>query len=246
MDAVESESSHGSQPADAPLLPPIVRFALNNNACTQMMTNVIKLIFFVQLNFIWDKEHDLIIREIYDHRMGRRLQQMLEDVHERHGHLTSWFHSEIKKALSVHWETDEGFKHRLLINGANRASARSSKYTGGSATFMKTKARMSKLLDRDATLAETFKYTHTLKENKARFAYQWSVDHYESYTQRLEATTQQYQQSGEDTSGSVASVVDPAVVWRETDLVPYKNRIYGLGSFLASSLRTSTSTSATS
>ncbi|XP_029152560.1 uncharacterized protein [Arachis hypogaea] len=56
---------------------------------------------------------------------------------------------------------------------------------------MKTK---SKSLDCEATLAETFKYTHTLKENKARFVYQRSQDHYKSYTQRLEATIQQSQQ----------------------------------------------------
>ncbi|RYR54282.1 hypothetical protein Ahy_A06g029545 [Arachis hypogaea] len=71
--------------------------------------------------------------------------------------------SKIKKAPLVHWETDEGFSHRRLTNKANRTSARSSKYIGGSATFMNTK---SKSLDRDATLSETFKYTHILKENK--------------------------------------------------------------------------------
>ncbi|RYR26188.1 hypothetical protein Ahy_B02g060361 [Arachis hypogaea] len=111
-----------------------------------------------------------------------------------------------------------------------RASERSSKYTGGSTTFTKTKARLSKLLDYEATLVETFKYTHMLKENKARF-----VD------QRLEAATQQSQQSGEDaTDGSKASVVDPDAVWHEIASAPYKNRIYRIGSFFVSSLRTST------
>ncbi|QHO00606.1 uncharacterized protein DS421_13g407910 [Arachis hypogaea] len=126
------------------------------------------------------------------------------------------------------------------------ASARSSKYIGSSATFMKTKARLSKSLDRDATLAKTFKYTHTLKENKERYADQRSADHYESYMQRLEATTQQSQQSGEDASGFAASIIDPDAVWYETALAPYKNHVYGLGSFFASSLRTSTFASATS
>ncbi|XP_057753010.1 uncharacterized protein LOC130970832 isoform X1 [Arachis stenosperma] len=60
---------------------------------------------------------------------------------------------------------------------------------------MKTKVRLSKSLDREATLAETFKYTHTLKENKVRFVYQQSQNHYKSYTERLEATTQRSQQS---------------------------------------------------
>ncbi|RYQ91917.1 hypothetical protein Ahy_B09g097976 [Arachis hypogaea] len=53
---VAPKLSHGSQPADAPLPPPIVRmmiwlmvewrkFVPNNNTCTQKMTNVIKLIY---------------------------------------------------------------------------------------------------------------------------------------------------------------------------------------------------------
>ncbi|RYR47591.1 hypothetical protein Ahy_A07g033528 [Arachis hypogaea] len=170
-----------------------------------------------------------------DYRMGRRLQQMLEDVRERHDHLTSWVRPDIKKALYIHWETDEGFRHWHLTNRANMALARSSKYTGGSVTFTKTKARLSKSLDHDATLVENFKYTYTLKENKERFTDQQSVDHYESYTQRLETSTH-----GEDASGSTASVVDSDAVWRETSSAPYKNCVYGLGSFFASSLRTST------
>ncbi|QHO07328.1 uncharacterized protein DS421_14g462710 [Arachis hypogaea] len=63
----------------------------------------------------------------------------------------------------------------------------------------------------------------------------------ESYTQRLEALTQQSQQGGEDaTDGSATSVIDPDVVWCETAFAPYKNRVYGMESFFASSLRTST------
>ncbi|RYR34069.1 hypothetical protein Ahy_A10g048786 [Arachis hypogaea] len=83
---------------------------------------------------------------------------MLGDVREGRDHLTTWLQTEIEKALLVHWDTDEGFRHQRLTNRANRASARSSKY-------------MSKSLDREVTLAKTFKYTHALKENKARFAY---------------------------------------------------------------------------
>ncbi|RYR01840.1 hypothetical protein Ahy_B06g080701 [Arachis hypogaea] len=246
MKVAVPESSHGSEAADVPPPPPIVQFASNNNVCTQEMTNVIKMMynhswpsykkihvrperdsfrnrrFFVQLHFIWEAEHDALIRKIYDHRMGRRLQQMLED------------------ALLVHWETGEGFRHRRLTNRANRTSTRSSKYTGGSATFMKIKARLLKSLDREVTLAETFKYTHTLKENKARFADQQSQDHYESYTQKLEVATQQSQQSGKDADGSIASVVDPDAVWCETASAPYKNCVYGMGSFFASNLHIST------
>ncbi|RYR58363.1 hypothetical protein Ahy_A05g024075 [Arachis hypogaea] len=167
------------------------RFVLNSNTCTQEMTNVIKLMYdhpwpsykkisietrerwFQKwvLHFIWDAEHNLTIRKIFDHRIGQRLQQMLED---------------------------------------------------------------SKPLDREAILAETFKYTHTLKENKARFANQWSQDNY------LSKHTYDLLQSGEDVvDGSAASAVDLDPVWRETTSAPYKNHVYGLGSFFVSSLRIS-------
>ncbi|RYR15912.1 hypothetical protein Ahy_B04g072865 [Arachis hypogaea] len=190
----------------------------------------------LHLHFIWDTVHDLTIRKIFDHRIGRWLQQMLEDVHERRDHLTTWLRPKIKKALLVHCETDEGFIHRRLTDRANKALARLIKYTSSSVAFMKTKAKRSKLSDCDATLVETFKYTHKLKENKARFADQRSQYHY-----RLEDVTQQSQQSKEDTvDGSIASVVDFDAVWRKTVSAPYKNHIYGLGSFFASSLHTST------
>ncbi|RYR77864.1 hypothetical protein Ahy_A01g002532 [Arachis hypogaea] len=133
--------------------------------------------------------------------MGRWLQQILDD------------------ALLVHWETDEGFRHRRLPNRANKASTRSSKYTGSSVTFMKTKAR---LLDRKETLAKTFKYTRIL--------------HTETKGQ-----TQQSQQNGENaTDGSATSVIDPNTMWHETASAPYKNCVYGLGSFFTSCICTST------
>ncbi|RYR26943.1 hypothetical protein Ahy_B02g061262 [Arachis hypogaea] len=190
------------------------------------------------LYFIWDVEHDRAIRKIFDLRMGRRLQQMLDDVHHGKEQRTGWLRREVKKGLLAHWETNVGSKHRRLTNRANRASARSSKYTGGSATFMKTKARVLKSLDREVTLTETFKYTHTLKENKARFVdHQRSQDHYS-----LKVATQQSQQSGGENAadGSVASVVDPDATWREPTSAPYKNHVYGISSFFASSLHTST------
>ncbi|RYR23506.1 hypothetical protein Ahy_B03g068717 [Arachis hypogaea] len=131
---------------------------------------------------------------------------MLKDVHEHRDQLAIWLRPDIKKELYVHLE---GFKHCRLTNRANRASPRSSKYIGGSAIFMKTKARLYKSLDREVTMTEIFKYTHTLKKNKERFANQRVADHY-----------------------------------------PYKNRVYGLGSFFADNLRTSilrhSSTSTTS
>ncbi|RYR05173.1 hypothetical protein Ahy_B06g085046 [Arachis hypogaea] len=123
------------------------------------------------------------------------------------------------RAQFVHWETNEGFRHRRLTNRPNRVSARSSKYTGGSATFMKTKARLSKSLNHEATLVETFKYTHTLKENKETFAKAVSRS-------LLEAASQQSQQGGEEAAdGSTTVFVDPDAVWRETASVPYRNYV---------------------
>ncbi|RYR16422.1 hypothetical protein Ahy_B04g073438 [Arachis hypogaea] len=209
--------------------------APNNNECTQEITNIIKLMYdhpwpnykkipaeirerwFQKwaLHFRWNVEHDLTIGKIFDCRMGRCLQQMLDDVRQGQDHLTTWPRLDIKKGLLIHWETDEGFRHRRLTNRVNKASARSSKYIGVSAIFMKTKAILSKSLDNKATLADTFNYTHTLKKNKERVADQRSQDHYS-------------QQSG------------PDAVWYETASASYKNRVYGLGSFFASSICTST------
>ncbi|RYQ94226.1 hypothetical protein Ahy_B08g089103 [Arachis hypogaea] len=194
------------------------------------------------MHFMWDAEHDLTIRKIFHHKIGRRLQQMLDDVRQERDHRTQWLRPDIKKALFVHWETDEKFRHRCLTNRANRALARSSKCTSGSTIFMKTKARLLKLLDREATLAETFKYTHTLKENKEILADQQSQDHYvrvlhtetKGHNSTVSARWRGYRRwicscSRRSRCG-----------WHETVSASNKNRIYKMRSFFASSLRTST------
>ncbi|RYR33957.1 hypothetical protein Ahy_A10g048654 [Arachis hypogaea] len=181
-----------------------------------------------------DKTHDLMIRKIFDHRMARKLQQMLDDVHEHCDHLTIWLHPDIKNVLYIHWKTDEGFKHRCLTNRASKASARSSKYIGGSATFIKIKTRLSMSLDHDATIAETFNYTHALKEKKERFDDQRATNHY------IKVVTHQSHRTGDDGNNFTASVIDPDMVGRETASKLYKNRVYGLGSFFVNNLRTST------
>ncbi|RYR28528.1 hypothetical protein Ahy_B01g052671 [Arachis hypogaea] len=83
-----------------------------------------------------------MIRKIFNHRIVRRLQQIMEDVHERRDHITIWLHPNIKKVLYVHWEIDERFWHRCLMNRANRTLAKSSKYTGP-ITFTKTKTKLA-------------------------------------------------------------------------------------------------------
>ncbi|RYR06798.1 hypothetical protein Ahy_B05g074116 [Arachis hypogaea] len=135
---------------------------------------------------------NLTIKKIFDHQMARQLQHMLEDIRKHRDYLTIWLHPNIKKSLYVHWETDEGFKYHRLTNKANRA-------------WLGRQNILFKSLDRDATIAETFKYTHTLEENKERFAYQWATNHYErSCTERLEAATQQSQRTDDDGNNSAA------------------------------------------
>ncbi|QHO53717.1 uncharacterized protein DS421_2g50400 [Arachis hypogaea] len=129
----------------------IDRFAPNNNACTRKISNVINSIYnnpwssYTTIpietrerwfqkwaeKFIWDREYDILIRKIYDHWIARRLQQMMQDICEGCDNLTIWLHPNIKKELDVRFSTDEGFKHCHLTSRTNRASLRSSKYTGG-------------------------------------------------------------------------------------------------------------------
>ncbi|QHO32145.1 uncharacterized protein DS421_8g247370 [Arachis hypogaea] len=113
---------------------------------------------------------DGIRAKIYDYQTAKRFQQRISDVRKGRDHLWSWIRLSIKKKLETYFTLDEGFKYRHLTNVANRAFPKSSKHTGGSTTFIKTKSILSKSLDREATLAETIKYTHTLKANKEKFA----------------------------------------------------------------------------
>ncbi|RYR39127.1 hypothetical protein Ahy_A09g044578 [Arachis hypogaea] len=222
-DATASKSSHDSEVA---ALPPTIAFAepecvyLGDYEChqddvrlvlasyTKIPAETKQCWFDKWVAITFDAKHDLAIQKIFDYRIGRQLQQKLDDVCHSRDQWMRWLRLK---------ENDARFRHQHLTNRANRALERSFKYTSGSATFMKMKAKLSKSLDREATLTESFKYTHMLKENKAKF-----VDH------------------GEDaTDGSAASVVDPDAIWREIASTPYKNRLYRMGSFFASSLHTS-------
>ncbi|RYR66442.1 hypothetical protein Ahy_A03g012425 [Arachis hypogaea] len=177
----------------------------------------------MQLKFTWDAKHNLIIRKIYDHQAAKQLRQMMSDVRKGSDHLSSWIRPALKKKLEAYFNNDERFKRRHLTNVANRTSPRSSKYTGGSATFMKTKCILFKSSDHEATLAETFKYTHTLKAKKERFADEQSIP-----------------PNGNNKASSETQVVDPDRFWRETASESHKNRRFRLGSFFASGLRSST------
>ncbi|RYR17735.1 hypothetical protein Ahy_B03g062425 isoform A [Arachis hypogaea] len=250
MDTAALESSHISEvAADASPPPPIIRlniwpndstrliwlFAPNNNTCNQEMTNIIKLCTTIPGPAI----RRFPLRPGSDgFRNGRCT---LGGTQNTTSPSRRYSTIECIGGSSRCWmmfEINEGFRHRHLTKRANRALTKSSKYTGGTVTFMKTKARLSESLNSKTTLVETFKYTYTLKEIKETFADQQLT---KSYTQRLEATTQQSQQGGEDaTDGSAASFVNSNAVWHETASAPYKNRVYKMGSFFASSLHTST------
>ncbi|RYQ98932.1 hypothetical protein Ahy_B07g086768 [Arachis hypogaea] len=185
-DATTPKSSHGNKPADAPPPPPIVRLTiwLDGKMVTRSTISSsgrYKTIVWVgDCNRCW--------------RMYVRGATTLLLGSTRKSRRLYTFIGRPMRGSSI------GVSQTELT----AVSARLSKYTSSSATFMKTKL---KSLDHDAILAETFNYTYTLKENKERFAGQRSADYY-----RLEATTQQSQQSGKDASGSTASIVDPDAV----------------------------------
>ncbi|QHN77022.1 uncharacterized protein DS421_19g649060 [Arachis hypogaea] len=141
-------------------------FAPNLNACVQEITEVItsmydhpwpsytKILADTKAMVSEVDEHNLMIRKIFDHRAAKRLQQMMSDVRQGRDHLTSWVRPSIKKELEAHFRNDEGFKHRRLTNVAHRASPRSSKYTGGSTTFLKTKSRLEDYMKRLETTTQ--------------------------------------------------------------------------------------------
>ncbi|RYR02958.1 hypothetical protein Ahy_B06g081789 [Arachis hypogaea] len=148
---------------------------------------------------------------------------MLDDVRQGRDHWRQWLRPDIKKALFVHWEIDEGFRHRRPTNRTNRASVRSSRYTGSSMTFMK----MVMLIfagSRSDVSGDIQVHPHAEEEKR---------DICLSVRPRLN----NFSKVGR-TPPLGAAVIDPDAVWRETASVPYKNRVYRMGSFFASSLRT--------
>ncbi|MED6119672.1 hypothetical protein PIB30_013789 [Stylosanthes scabra] len=169
-------------------------------------------------SFTWDKKHDKVIKEIFNTRASKRLSGMMEDVRQGKEHLTQWCRPELKKRLRHYWENDEKYLKKTATNKKNRASDKCVIYTGGSATPMQTKANM----------------THTLKANKEQFADKRSSDKWDEFTENTAIATQQALESG------TGAIVDPDLVWRQTVSEPsQKNRVFGIGGFLASTLRTS-------
>ncbi|MED6177328.1 hypothetical protein PIB30_097178 [Stylosanthes scabra] len=167
-------------------------------------------------NFTWEKKHDKLVKAIFNTRASNRFSGIMEDVRDRKEYLTQWCRPKLKKALYHYWETDEKYLHRQATNKRNRAFERCVIYTGGSATPMQTKAKMTKSLDRPVSMAEVFKQTHTLKDD---------------FTNNTTVATQQAAESRTNAE------VDPDQVWRQTISEPsQKNRVFGIGGFLASTL----------
>ncbi|MED6116030.1 hypothetical protein PIB30_096313 [Stylosanthes scabra] len=133
-----------------------------------------------------------------------------------------WLSETLRGRLLHRFATDPGFLKRSGVNKVNRASSRGGcLHTGGSATTPKTRARMTRSLDRPPTDAKVFRETHTCKRDR-------------SIVERR-ADDLLAQEGGDES----AATVDPNIVWRQTLSEPCKNRVYRVGGFFVSSLRRS-------
>ncbi|MED6115030.1 hypothetical protein PIB30_086285 [Stylosanthes scabra] len=98
-----------------------------------------------------------------------------------------------------------------LLCKANRASSKGGcLHTGGSATIPKTRAKMTRSLDRPVTDAEVFRATHTRKRDRS-IVEKRADDLLTEFSANLEQATQQAQEEGDES----AATVDPDVVWQE-------------------------------
>ncbi|MED6137353.1 hypothetical protein PIB30_064274 [Stylosanthes scabra] len=79
------------------------------------------------------------------------------------------------------------------------------------ATIPKTHARMTRSLDRPPTESEVFRETHTRKRDRS-IVEKRADDLLTEFSANLEQVTQQAQEEGDETAGTV----DPDVVWLQT------------------------------
>ncbi|MED6223783.1 hypothetical protein PIB30_077477 [Stylosanthes scabra] len=164
----------------------IFRFKPDNNECTQAISNVIELMLnepWINYSEIpadvqkrWFEKRDLPgpknrkkqIKKAYDYRAGRRYQQIMADLRNGELQRLKWMSETLRGQLLHRFATDEGFKKRQASSKKNRASSKGGcLHTGGSATIPKTRARMTRSLDREPTDAEVFRETHTRKRNRS-------------------------------------------------------------------------------
>ncbi|MED6221189.1 hypothetical protein PIB30_052084 [Stylosanthes scabra] len=128
--------------------------------------------------------------------------------------------------------TDPGFLKHSRVNKVNRSSPKGGYlHTEGSPTIPKTRAWMTRSLDRTPTDAEIFREIHTRKQDRT-IVEKRANDLLTEFSANLEQATQQAQEEGDESAGTV----DPNIVWRQTLSEPCKNRVYEASGFFASSL----------
>ncbi|MED6121872.1 hypothetical protein PIB30_034190 [Stylosanthes scabra] len=77
-----------------------------------------------------------------------------------------WMTPALKQEVRHKFATDEGFQRWSAKNKVNRASTKvGALHCGGSATIPSTQEWMANELNREPTLAEVFKQTHTKKRD---------------------------------------------------------------------------------
>ncbi|MED6124072.1 hypothetical protein PIB30_055631, partial [Stylosanthes scabra] len=152
-------------------------FDPNNNVCTQAIYDVIELMLN-EINYSkvpaevqkrwYEKCAEKQIRKAYDYRVGRCYQQIMRDLCDCELQRLKWLSETLRLWLLHKFATDSGFLKRSGVNKVNRASPKGGcLHTGGSATIPKTRARMTRSLDRQPTDAEVFRETHTRKRDRS-------------------------------------------------------------------------------
>ncbi|MED6204117.1 hypothetical protein PIB30_006184 [Stylosanthes scabra] len=201
-------------------------FSPDCNMCTQAISDTIELMlneawinyseipedvqsqwFDKWAGFTWPEEEKKEIQKAFDYRARKRYQQIMRDLRE--------------EAPSQQQE-EPGFLQGWLPSHR------------GSATIPKTRARMTRSLDRSPTDVEVFRETHTRKRDRY-IVEKRAEDLLTEFSANLDEATQQAQEEGDES----AATVDPDIVWRQTLSEQYKNRVYGAGGFFASSLHRS-------
>ncbi|MED6125544.1 hypothetical protein PIB30_069456 [Stylosanthes scabra] len=118
--------------------------------------------------FTWPAAESKHIRKAFDYRGGRRYQQIMQDLGGGELQRLKWMSETLRKQLLDKFANDPGFKNRQASSKANRASSKGGcLHTGGSASIPKTRAKMTRSLDRPATDAEVFRATHICKRDRS-------------------------------------------------------------------------------
>ncbi|MED6142746.1 hypothetical protein PIB30_000308 [Stylosanthes scabra] len=211
---LHADSSHVSQP-DPPTQQveqiPIIwdgqkGFNPDNNVCTQAISDVIELMLNepclnysevpadvqkrwcinLQEGFTWPQEEDKQIKKSFNYRAGKRYQQIKRDLRSGELQRLKWLSETLRGRLMHRFATDPGFLKRSGVCKVNRASPKGGcLHTRGSATIPKTRAWMTRSLDRPPTEPET------------------------EFSTNIEQATQQAQEEGDETAGTRQTLSEP-------------------------------------